>query len=459
MFLSQICPLVANFCLLYLFIFVTSYSVWLVRIVIMLFLLVSSMSVYIRIYYGTIVDKAIFLTFIDQYRDFGDVFDIKMIFWFFLIFVIPTIFVFKFKIIRGNDSKKINVVMLIIAMLSSIPLIDRDYFVHRAFVRRVFLYTPLNYLDYCYRYIRYEIALRSIESYQEDIVKDLHSHANKGTPKKIVLVIGESARVDHFGINGYARDTTPNLNQIKDLVSFSYVKPCATSTMFAVPCILSRNTKENMKYPLNENTIISVFQDLGFVTSWLSTQGSYLNERFLLQVSAEAQNTRYGFMLDPQSKDGRRYDGALLPLLQEVMNSDKNDFIILHTMGSHTPFRQRYPESFQKFVPVCQGNPISSCRNQEEIINTYDNTVLYTDYFLSETIKILKDQDALLVYVSDHGQYLGEDGVYGHGGDANHQAHNIPMFVWMSDKLLKKKVFRHKLKLAVSSESLQGSSP
>ena len=448
-FTNKMLSLLGNLCFLYWILFLSSFNKWFFRILILLLLFVSTLSLYVRLNYGTIIDHNIFITLIDQCNNINSVFDPTILIYLFCLLILYFILILKFKISKKTTNKKYNIVMFILLLISIFPFINKDRFVRSAYVSSIFSYIPLNYTKLFYRYCQYEIALNSIHNNQKDITLSLAPKLHQDTPKKIVLIIGESARTDHFSVNGYKRNTSPELNKIPNIVSFIDTQPCATVTMFSVQCMLSRLPKENMHYPLNENTIISVFKNLGFATSWLSTQGSHINEKLLLQISNEAQTQVYGFMLKGDTNDGKIYDNNLIPLLESNLKNNKKEFIVLHTMGSHIPFIQRYPKEFNKFMPVCSHNNMSKCRH-DEIVNSYDNTIAYTDYFLSKVINLLKNQDAMLIYVSDHGQYLGENGIYGHGNElegdqSNNQAHKVPMFLWMSDKMLEHKIFRKKI--------------
>ena len=130
-----------------------------------------------------------------------------------------------------------------------------------------------------------------------------------------------------------------------------------------------------------------------------------------------------------------RKDHGLLPFLQTALNKKKRNMIVLHTAGSHWDYSERYTKEFEKFKPVCElaRKDYSSCANQE-ISNMYDNSILYTDHFIASVIDKLRDRNAILFYTSDHGESLGENGVFGHAGDKIEEQMNVPFFVWTSEK-------------------------
>jgi glucan phosphoethanolaminetransferase (alkaline phosphatase superfamily) len=264
------------------------------------------------------------------------------------------------------------------------------------------------------------------------------AHPFEGVLEKVtvVLVIGESARSDHFHINGYPRQTTPRA-EARGFLSFPDVTACGVSTRIAVPCILTRATPEEPKISEKETSFISVFRRLGFRTAWIS------NQKFLGRanttvsaIAREAEWVHYNNR-DADNVHMRLLDEDLLPPLERVLRgSDPRQFIVLHSVGSHWLYDNHYPESFRVFQPVCREKSQKYC-SPEEIINAYDNSILYTDHFLERVIDAVRDRPSLVFYVSDHGESLGEEGRYGHGHDeAPPEQKKIPMLVWASEQFL-----------------------
>jgi lipid A ethanolaminephosphotransferase len=250
----------------------------------------------------------------------------------------------------------------------------------------------------------------------------------------VVLVIGESARPDHFHINGYPRQTSPNLERL-GAFSFKDVTSCGVSTRTAVPCMLTRATPGSMEVASKETSFVSVFRRLGFHTVWLS------NQRFLgkanTKVSAIAREAAVVSYNDREADNihMRLLDEDLLGPFQEALrHPSPRKFIVFHTVGSHWLYDRHYTQPFRVFEPVCTKKSQRDCTLQE-VINAYDNTILYTDHFIAQVIEAVRDLRAIVFYVSDHGESLGEGGRYGHGHEENYpEQRSVPMFVWVSDR-------------------------
>jgi glucan phosphoethanolaminetransferase (alkaline phosphatase superfamily) len=134
------------------------------------------------------------------------------------------------------------------------------------------------------------------------------------------------------------------------------------------------------------------------------------------------------------------HDGVMLPYLKNILKTDTKQFVVVHTSGSHWSYAHRYPREFAKFTPECNitgKNDPASCA-QVNLVNAYDNSILYTDFFLSNLIEMLKDEEAFLIYASDHGESLGESGRFGHAGEITFERTSIPLIVWVSDSFKQK---------------------
>ena len=232
----------------------------------------------------------------------------------------------------------------------------------------------------------------------------------------VVLVVGETARADHFSLNGYGRETNPRLAG-EDVVSFGNVSSCGTSTAISVPCMFSfseRKRFDREQSEMHEN-VLDVLRRAGVQILWRdNNSGSKgVADRVEFQDFRKPENNP---ICDAECRDEGMLEG-----LDEWLAShaDKDLLIVLHQMGSHGPaYYKRYPPAFEKFKPVCASNQLDQC-SREEVVNAYDNTILYTDYFLSRVIDWLKTKspryESSMLYFSDHGESLGESGVYLHG--------------------------------------------
>lgn len=251
----------------------------------------------------------------------------------------------------------------------------------------------------------------------------------------VVLVIGESARAQNFSLYGYDRPTNPLL-AASDVITLKNATSCASYTTAAVKCILSHHNPSGV-FTENFEPLPSYLQRQGIDVIWRTKNwgeppikvSSYLSSGDLKQ---NCEGNECG------------YDGVLLShLAEQIAASDKQKvFVVLHQTGSHGPsYYSKYPKEFEVFKPVCRSVELSKC-TQAELINAYDNTILYNDHFLDQlrqTLAGIKDTSSAFLYVSDHGESLGEGGIYLHGTPysiAPEQQLHVPFLVWMSPSFI-----------------------
>ncbi len=306
-------------------------------------------------------------------------------------------------------------------------------------------YPPYNFLTAAWQYAYERISVASAG--RRDISQDAHYVAGD-EPLTIVIVIGESARSDHFSINGYGRETSPLMEKRHNLINFRDTTSCGVFTRVSLPCILTRATAKNKAPSYRETSLISVFKRLGFATSWFGAQGKFATADPTTAISGEAA-TRV-LLEEREFLDNQVRDEQLLPLLDQALkNSLAPSLIVLHMYGSHWQYSARYPTSFERFTPTCimtlsreravekQVDEIKACgKNLDALVNSYDNSILYTDYFLDQVITRLEKKNALFVFTSDHGESLGEGGRFLHGHDNAPENYRVPMFWWASDKFI-----------------------
>ncbi|HEK4017645.1 TPA: phosphoethanolamine--lipid A transferase [Pseudomonas aeruginosa] len=256
----------------------------------------------------------------------------------------------------------------------------------------------------------------------------------------LVFVVGETARADHFSLNGYARETNPELSK-QDIVNFTQVHSCGTSTAVSVPCMFSQYPREDYsdKKAKTHEGLLDILQRAGVQVLWLENN-SDCKGTCLRVPNRDIPKTQPSPFCDGKSC----LDESLLVGLQEYIDGLKDDaIIVLHSDGSHGPeYYERYPKEMERFQPVCRTNQLGSC-SKEELVNVYDNTILYTDHFLSEVIELLKrnadKRDTAMIYVSDHGESLGENGVYLHAAPysiAPQAQIHVPMVMWFAPQAL-----------------------
>lgn len=257
-------------------------------------------------------------------------------------------------------------------------------------------------------------------------------------PLIVVLVVGETARAANFGLNGYARQTTPQLATIPGLVNFTDVSSCGTSTAISVPCMFSdlgRAGFSAQKAKARDN-LVDIVGKAGFDVQWF---GNNTNCKGVCRGVPEIRAVR-----DQHPRfcigDSPCTDGAMFALFEKSLAQPSGRrLVVMHMLGSHGPgYHLRYPREFEKFTPVCRETDFSKCR-VEDIVNAYDNTVLYTDHLLANAIRSLQAlgdrADTALIYVSDHGESLGENGIFLHAlpyAIAPDLQTHVPMVFWAS---------------------------
>ena len=266
-----------------------------------------------------------------------------------------------------------------------------------------------------------------------------------------IVVLGETSRADNFSLGGYDRETNPRLQQ-DNVVYFPKTTSCGTATAVSVPCMFSNMPRARYDEELahHQEGVLDILQRAGIQVLWNDNDGGCKGacDRVPHQNVTDLK-------LTGQCIDGECYDDVLFHNLDSYIDNLQQDgIIVLHTIGSHGPtYYNRYPAEFKKFTPTCDTNEIQSC-TQQQLTNTYDNTILYVDYVVDKAIKLLQSkQDRFttsLVYLSDHGESLGEDGVYLHGlpySIAPDTQKHVPMLLWLSSD--------YQQRYGVSSQCLQ----
>ncbi|WP_408914194.1 phosphoethanolamine transferase [Brucella pseudogrignonensis] len=267
----------------------------------------------------------------------------------------------------------------------------------------------------------------------EDITK-------RRKPRILIVVAGETARAESFSLNGYTRNTNPELAR-ENIFYFSKTSSCGTITAVSLPCMFSPYTRSDYSHQkgLETENLLDVLVHAGIQVDWWENNTGHkgLADRTGSQSVSPSQYPGY-------CKNGECQDGVFLERIHEYLKNVKQDTVlVLHQLGSHGPaYYLRYPEEFRRFTPDCRTSDFAKCTKQE-IVNSYDNTIAYTDHVLASLIQKLRPhQDAVetsLVYMSDHGESLGEFGIYLHGAPyfmAPSQQTHVPYLIWLGDNKL-----------------------
>ncbi|MCP1660116.1 phosphoethanolamine transferase [Neisseria perflava] len=294
--------------------------------------------------------------------------------------------------------------------------------------------TPTNFIGSGFKalYNAYD-ECRPFEKIGEDAVLLAQQGARK---KVLVLVVGETTRAQNWGLNPGAPDTTPQLKNTDGVINYPEVQSCGTATNVSLPCMFFRynRTDYSTNTAKHQENLLDILKRAGLYVSWRENDGGSKG------VADRVQYVDMGEKLgksDPRCHGSLCYDAVLLDGLHEEIRAMPSDgVIVLHTNGSHGPtYYQRYPQNLRKFTPTCDTNQIQDCSHQA-LVNTYNNTIVAVDDMLAQTIKLLneeQDADTAMLYLSDHGESLGENGLYLHATPyvvAPKEQTHVPMVFW-----------------------------
>lgn len=282
----------------------------------------------------------------------------------------------------------------------------------------VILYSTINeyILNYQYTKTKYNPDTRT-------------SSETKNDSLTLVFILGESLRADHIPMNGYHRMTTPKLYSEKNIISLPNIYSEYTYTSRSIPHIMTRADSINPEYAFTETSFIPSLSIEGFSSFWLSNQD--ICQSFAPFV-AECDSSKFVHPEKSVFVFSDWYDIDILPTLKQHLNNNiSREIIIIHTIGNHWYYNNHYPDTMTVFTPITKSRETSS-NTPEEIINSYDNAIIATDYFINEVINMLKTKNALLIYLSDHGEALGENNEWLHANECE-SIKNPACFIWYSN--------------------------
>jgi lipid A ethanolaminephosphotransferase len=398
------------------------------KFVIISLFLGASFIAYFMDNYHVVIDDIMVQNIVEtDWREVNDLMGMKMFSYLILLGVLPGFFVSRLKLKTYPWKKsvlyKIRDVGISLLLIIGIVLLFSKFYT--SFFRE---YKPLRYYvnptyslyslgKFITRTFYMEESLLSSVGLDAQVV-ELADEGDDDPKELVVLVIGEAARADHFSFNGYQRETNPLLGN-EDVINFSNMYSCGTSTAFSVPCMFSvfpRDEFSNRKGNTNENILDVLSHTKAIDILWRDNNSDSKGVALRVPYEDYTRSERNTFNTSGECRD----EGMLIGLEHYINQHKGRDIlIILHQMGNHGPaYYKRYPKKFEKFKPVCTTNQLEEC-SRDEIINAYDNALLYTDYFLSKVIYLLKKYDktheTAMMYFSDHGESLGENGLYLHG--------------------------------------------
>ena len=399
----------------------------LVKPICILLALANSIALYFVVTYHVVLDQTMMGNVFNTDRaEAASLFHPKLLLYLFVFGVVPSWFLYK---VRVHKTARLHVTLLAIATVfaglgwSYVGSSTWLWFDKNA-SKLGGMVMPWSYLSNSVRFL-----VTDLRRSRKPILLPAASFTNDDKVV-VILVIGEAARSSNFSMYGYDRPTNPLMTEagavaLKDTVA------CATYTTASLRCILS---PEDTSSPFAKNLepLPSYLYRNGVDVVWRTRNWG--------EPPIHVANYQHARELKEHCDADCDYDGVLLAgLLDRIKSSQqKKVFVVLHQKGSHGPsYYQQYPERFKVFKPVCKSVELQNC-SSESLLNAYDNTILYTDYFLNETVQLLsslEETPTLLMYISDHGESLGKFGLYLHGTPfsiAPDVQKDVPFIVWMS---------------------------
>lgn len=427
-----------------------------------LVLISAAFASYFMSAYGIVIDYTMFTNVVET--DVGEVSELlnwKLGLWVAMVGVLPVYLICLVPLQRKPWTKALasRLFVLSLALVTLAGIVLSQYQSYASLLRnnreiRLIL-VPTNLFAAGHGYLKRKLATpKALTSIGTDAVVTGQGAVRK--PKLLVLAVGETARSANFSLNGYSRGTNPELEK-RNVISFSNVSSCGTATAVSLPCMFLDVGRDKYKDGLAKSRegLLDVLQRAGISVMWTD------NNSGCKGVCDRVPNHKATQHADAQlCNSDECKDGVLLSEMEEFIKRQEGDaFLVLHYKGSHGPaYYKRYPPQFKKFGPICETNELDRCK-QQEVINAYDNSILYTDYVTAGLIDILAANskfDTALMYVSDHGESLGEGGLYLHGlpyAMAPDEQTKVPLVLWMSGAFAKSE------RLNMGCLKVQASSP
>jgi len=413
-----------------------------------LLLIISSMVSYAMYNYGVIFDygmiENIFETDTSEATSYLS--DYSLL-WTTLMGILPALVIWKIEI--KNDKGPVRLVLMkTLSMIASLFIIAviafffyKDYssvgrnnsYLKKMIIPTHYVYSAVKYINNTYFSEPIEYQQIGLDAKQSDRAMA----AAQSKPTLFVFVLGETARAKNYELNGYNRPTNQYTRDL-DMISFQDVSSCGTATAVSVPCMYSAMPKRNYDKQVanSQDNFLDIMQRAGISLLWKENDGGDKDVAKHIPLQEIQRNVK-----NDLCNGNTCYDMALLENIDDDIEAMQgNRMLTMHLIGSHGPtYYQRYPKEKRFFTPDCPRSDIENC-SQDEIVNTYDNTILYTDFVISQTIAKLKKLESkyntALFYISDHGESLGENGLYLHGTPyslaPDHQT-KVPMMTWFSD--------------------------
>ncbi|MHA7000077.1 phosphoethanolamine transferase [Aeromonas schubertii] len=410
----------------------------------------GAMASYAMLKYRVIFDRDMVQNVLETNSgEAGSYLNVSSLLWVLMIGVLPAVLIFFIKIEYSSRWYK-GLLARAVSMLASLAIVGGVlalYYQDYASVGRNNMtlnkeVVPANYVYATARYVykRYLQAPLPFEQVGVDAVRT----PGKEKPTLMFLVVGETARGQNFSMNGYHKETNPFTSKQEGIISFNDVRSCGTATAVSVPCMFSNMGRKEFdgNKARNSEGLLDVLQRTQVSVLWKENDGGCKGVCDRVPT-IEIKPREFQGLCDKETC----FDEVLLENLKQEIAGMRGDKLVgFHLIGSHGPtYYKRYPEAFRHFTPDCPRSDIENCSN-EELENTYDNTIRYTDHVIAKMIERLKEYEpnynTALIYLSDHGESLGAMGLYLHGTPykfAPDDQTRVPMQVWMSPGYIKEK--------------------
>lgn len=412
-----------------------------------LLVIISAASTYFMVHYNVLIDRSMVQNvFETNQAELGSYFSVPLLLTIVLLGALPAAAMISLRIRSGRVLQTASWMLInVLATLAILTVISMAFYKDYASLLRNNRelrdqVLPVNFVRHANGYLKrkYIAVSRPLQPVAEDATRPPTSMGRR--PRLVIAVVGETARAQNFQLNGYPRATNPVLSKRSDIIAFKNVSSCGTATAISLPCMFSRMTRtqyDDVRAATEEN-VLDILKRTGVNILWRNN-----NNGGCKGVCARvATDDMPAFKVAGQcvNKDGTCYDEVLLYQLNARIDAMQGDgLIVLHQLGSHGPtYFERYPADGNVFTPTCDSNQIQKCTNAA-LTNTYDNTLVYTDRVLGRTIDLLRSyseqRDVAMIYVSDHGESLGERGMYLHGTPyliAPQEQTRVPMVMWFS---------------------------
>ncbi len=414
-------------------------------VVVPLLLSVAAITTYAMWNFGTLIDPGIIKdAALTQSGEILSYLSPNLIGWFFFLAILPITAFFCLRIEskpswRGELLQRVKsiafscavLLILYLSLFESYAAFGRN---HR-YIR--YLISPTNFIISTIRHFKHEY--RNAIPFKRIGLDAINLNKSKKRHNLVVLLIGETSRAMNYSLDGYQRNTNPLLSK-QPVISFMNFRSCGTATDVSVPCMFSElpRAQFNMDTARKREGLLDVLKHAGIALLWKD------NDEGCKGVCDRIPHEDVTATNDPKfCSEGMCHDGILLNKLDSFLQGNKDALLVLHLVGSHGPnYYQRYPKQFRVFTPTCDERDIQNC-NHQSLVNSYDNTIVYNDYIVSsviDMIKQLKDKNTALIYLSDHGESLGEGGYYLHGLPyfiAHKEQTTVPFILYLSDSMIK----------------------